>query len=158
MHESEAKDQYLKKSVQLSLSKYYENVRNHINEIISTEEHFSLNIKDMIIKGRTDLIIENDDGEIELIDFKAREQAGIEETTIVLQLKMYEYALKQKYNINKLSAYTFKDNQKTYFRTKKGEMNDLKEKLTSICDNISEENFYPKKNKFCSLCIFKFCC
>ncbi|MEN6554083.1 MAG: ATP-dependent DNA helicase [Methanobacterium sp.] len=158
MHESEVNDQNLKKLVQVHLSNYYENMKDYIKEVVSTEEPFSINVGDMVIKGRTDLIIQNKDDELELIDFKAREQAGIEKTTIRLQLKMYEYALKEKYKLDKLCAYTFKDNEKTYFHNKKEEMNEFEGKLHDVCDNITKENFYPNKSKFCSLCIFKFCC
>ena len=112
----------------------------------------------MEINGRTDLILENKNGEIELFDFKAREQEGIEKTSVGFQLKMYEYALKDKYKFDKLCAYTFKDKQKTFFDSKPEDIEELDEKLENLCDKITKKEFIPKESHFCTQCVFKFCC
>ena len=112
----------------------------------------------MEINGRTDLILENKKGEIELIDFKAREQKGIEKTSVDFQLKMYEYALKDKYKFDKLCAYTFKDRKKTFFDSKSSDIEESDKKLEILCDKITKHEFNPKKSHFCKQCVFKFCC
>ena len=156
LHGNKKKDDQQRNILERKLLDYYRYNKNYIKEVISTEEPFSVNRKDAVITGRSDLIIKNQNDEVELIDFKAREEAGIEDISVDLQLKMYEYALKSKYNIDKLCAYTFKDNNRIYFEPCDPE--DLKETLGDICENITRENFEPHENTFCSKCVFKFCC
>jgi len=107
---------------------------------------------------RTDLLIKNKEDEIELIDFKARDVTGIDLLEVEFQLKMYDYALKDKYHIDKLCAYTFKDKAKTYFETDEKDLEELDSKLENICEKIINEEFDPKENEFCPQCIFNFCC
>ena len=156
LHAAKKKDDQQRSILERRLLDYYIHNKHYIKEIISTEEPFSINMKDAVVTGRSDLIIKNQNDEVELVDFKARSEAGIEDTSIDLQLKMYEYALKSKYNIDKICAYTFKDNKRVYFDPCDPE--DLNKTLGNICANISSENFEPLENSFCSKCIFKFCC
>lgn len=156
LHNTKKKDENAKKSMERRLMQYYGHIKDYILEIVSTEEPFSISMKDAVISGRTDLIIKNNNGEIELVDFKAREEAGVTETSVGFQLKLYELALQDKYKFDRKCAYTFKDNKKVYFET--GETEYLKVELENICDNIHNGKFEPQKNKFCSLCVFKFCC
>ncbi len=147
-----------KRRLERKLLDYYNDVKNHIKEVISAEEPFSVVKNHMEINGRTDLIIENNEGQIELIDFKAREKSNVDQLEVEFQLKIYEYALQDRYEIDKLCAYTFDDNDKTYFETTDEDIRMMSRKLEKICDKISNEEFEPKENKFCKLCIFKFCC
>lgn len=156
LHAVKKKDDQQRSILERRLLDYYIHNKRYIKEIISTEEPFSINMKDAVVTGRSDLIIKNQNDEVELVDFKARSEAGIEDTSVDLQLKMYEYALKSKYNIDRICAYTFKDNKRVYFDPCDPE--DLNKTLGDICENISSENFEPLKNSFCSKCVFKFCC
>ena len=158
LHGSKKKDEIQKKSLEIKLLNYYHGMSEYSDEIISAEEPFSIVKNNMEINGRTDLIVENRDGKIELFDFKAREQKGIEETSVEFQLKMYEYALRDKYKFDNLCAYTFKDNERTYFSSNESDIEELDNNLGVICEKIGKQEFEPKQNKFCSLCIFKFCC
>ena len=156
LHAVKKKDDQQKKILARRLLDYYNLNKNYIKEVISTEEPFSVNMEGAAIRGRSDLIIKNENDEVELIDFKARAEAGIEDTSVDLQLKMYGYSLKSKYNIDKLCAYTFRDNNRIYFEP--GDPEGLREILGDVCENISRENFEPLESSFCSNCIFKFCC
>lgn len=151
-------DDLEKSRLERSLLDYYYEVKEDIKEVISTEEPFSISKKNMEINGRTDLLIKNRKDEIELIDFKARDKKGIDQLEVEFQLKMYNYALKDKYPIDRLCAYTFKDKEKTYFEKDEREYGELDNKLEDICEKITDEEFDPKKNEFCHLCIFNFCC
>lgn len=156
LHNNKKKDDPQRNILERRLLDYYIQNKHYIKEIISTEEPFSINMKDAVVTGRSDLIIKNQNDEVELVDFKARAEAGIEDTSVDFQLKMYKYALKNKYKIDKLCAYTFKDNKRVYFDQCDPE--DLNKTLRDICENISCENFEPLENSFCSKCVFKFCC
>lgn len=158
LHSNKKKDENQKMMVERNLLDYVHEVKDHSRKIISAEEPFSIVKKNMEINGRTDLILENNQGEIELLDFKAREQMGIERTSVEFQLKMYEYALKDKYKFDKLCAYTFKDKQKTFFDSKPEDIEELDKNLENLCDKINEHEFTPKESNFCAHCGFKFCC
>lgn len=158
LHTNKKKDENQRMMVERNLLDYVHEVKDHSRKIISAEEPFSIVKKNMEINGRTDLILENNQGEIELLDFKAREQMGIEKTSVEFQLKMYEYALKDKYKFDKLCAYTFKDKQKTFFDSKPEDIEELDKNLENLCDKINEHEFTPKESNFCTHCGFKFCC
>ena len=158
LHGNEKKDKIEKQRLERRLLDYYHEMNDYSNEIKSAEEPFSIVKKNFEINGRTDLIVENKNGKIELFDFKARDQKGIEETSVEFQLKMYEYALKDKYKFDNLCAYTFKDNGKTFFNSTEKDIEELDKNLELICEKIENHEFEPEENKFCSLCIFKFCC
>jgi len=158
LHANKKKDELLKRSLERQLLDYYHEMDEYANQIISAEEPFSIFKNNMEINGRTDLIVENKDGQIELFDFKAREQKGIEETSVEFQLKMYEFALKDKYKFDNLCAYTFKDNGKTFFKSDEKDIEELDKDLEILCEKIRNHEFEPRENKFCVNCIFKFCC
>lgn len=158
LHRNQKKDDNQRKKLERDLLDYYYEMKNYIKDVKSTEEPFSIFKKNMEINGRTDLIIENNKGEIELFDFKAHDKKGIEETNVEFQLKMYQYALKDQYKFDNVCAYTFKDREKTYFEVNEDDLNELDENLEDICGKISDQQFKPQENDFCHLCIFKFCC
>lgn len=158
LYKNEKKELNQKRILERDLYYYYKDMKDHIQNVKSTEEPFSIAKQNMEINGRTDLIIENVDGETELVDFKARARKGIEETNVEFQLKMYEYALKDQYNFDKICAYTFKDRKRTYFDSDSDDIDEMNEDLDDICEKISNQEFEPRRNEFCHLCVFKFCC
>lgn len=158
LYNNEKKDLTQRRILERDLLNYYHDMKDYIREVKSTEEPFSIPRMNMEIKGRTDLIIENSKGETELIDFKARSRKGIEETNVEFQLKMYEYALKDSYQFDRVCAYTFKDRKKTYFDCDEDDYCQLNDDLEDICEKISNQEFEKRKNEFCHLCTFKFCC
>jgi len=154
-----AEDEAKKQKLQTHLFyKYYESMKDHVKEIIATEEPFTLVFDEYIITGRIDLIIKNKDNEIELIDFKSMQEEGITKTNVEMQLRIYEYAMRNKHKINKLCAYAFKDNKRIYFKSNNEVLIDMDKKIKDIIQNIKDEKFESKKNEFCDKCAFKFAC
>lgn len=156
-HNTEEEDIKSKRALKQKLLEYYRNSKSYIKEIISTEEPFSLYTNGMLIGGRTDLILKNMDDELELVDFKSRGEAGIGETLVEMQLKVYEYGLKGKYKFDKLCAYRFEENQSTYFEPNNGN-GDVGHEIEDMCKKIEMEQFDPVNTGICSHCFFKFCC
>ncbi len=158
LHKNDADDIKRKKELNMKLFKYYESVKDQIKEVLSTEEPFSLFANGMLISGRTDLIYKNFNDETELLDFKARGTAGITETFVEMQLKVYEYGLNSKYNFDKLCAYQFEENKKTYFEPNGVDFTEISDEMENICKKIEMEHFEPLESGLCSQCFFKFCC
>ena len=72
---------------------------------------------------------------------------------------MYNVSLSNQYNIEKLYAYTFKDNMKTPFSNKESELNDTKELLIDIKNKINSGEFNKNLNsRFCKFCLYRFLC
>ncbi len=158
IHNDDKIDVKRKQELKMKLLKYYEIMKDYIKEILSTEEPFSLFANGMLIAGRTDLIFKNHNDETELVDFKARGTAGITETFVETQLKVYEYGLKGKYNFDKLCAYQFEENKKTYFEPNRVDYTEISDEMENICKKIEMEHFEPLESGLCSQCFFKFCC
>ncbi|HIH61268.1 MAG TPA: ATP-dependent helicase [Methanobacteriales archaeon] len=144
------------KELENQLENYYNKNKDYIKRIIAVEEPFSIPKEDIIIRGRTDLIIENKDGELELIDFKAKKKTNIEHMGVDFQLRTYEYALSNKYNFDKLTAYTILDNKRTSL--KPDPEYKIKDKIEKIVNLIKRGEFEPRKTYFCRFCIFQDIC
>jgi DNA helicase-2/ATP-dependent DNA helicase PcrA len=152
---SKKRNENIKQKLIKEFVNYYVSVKDKYVEIIAIEESFSHIDDSMIIKGKVDLIVRDNDGNIDLIDFKASKQKGIEETNVDKQLQIYSYCLDNEFKINKLLAHTFRDNKNIEFPINKLKTKDF---LKSISKKIAQENFHKQKNAFCKDCQFEFHC
>lgn len=152
---SRDKNKRLKERIIKEFVTYYITAKEEFKEILAIEESFSHIDDNMIIKGKIDLIAKDKDDNVCLIDFKAREQKGIEETNVDKQLQMYDYCMDTRYNIDKLIAYTFRDNKKTEFPIDK---EFIREFLTDMSAKMAKEDFQKNKNAMCGDCPINFYC
>ena len=132
---------------------YYEKTPNFIKKVVDVEIPFSYIDSDVVINGSADLVIENKEGGIEIVDYKARYEKGIERVNVGTQLRMYNIALNSKYDskIKKISAYTFKDNQKVFFENSEKDLKETKELVGSISECIEKKDFKRNwKGSFCT--------
>ena len=148
----DGEDDVRKSRLARELLNYYRDSRDYINEVVSVEESFSIPRDDVIIEGRTDLIMRNSDGELELVDFKAREHGGVERLMLEYQLRVYQYALRDRYRFDRLSAYVIKDSERISFDP--DEEFNVKDRINSAVEGIRSESFEPRRNQFCSHCVF----
>ncbi|PKL69063.1 MAG: ATP-dependent helicase [Methanobacteriales archaeon HGW-Methanobacteriales-1] len=157
LHENELKNHLNKAHLVKKLIFYYDNMKNYIKEVISTEEPFALFKADTLITGRTDLIIKNPENQLELVDFKARGESALERLQVELQLKIYEYGLQKKYNFDKMCAYHFDSNDQTYYPPEK-DFQDIESHVQSICQGINNNQFQAIPSRRCVNCFFSFVC
>jgi DNA helicase-2/ATP-dependent DNA helicase PcrA len=155
VHKEKSKDKKVKNTFMNKIKNYYNNARNFYKEIISIEEPFVYVDDNMVMGGRIDLIVRDNVGKTNLIDFKARESIGIEYTNVDKQLKIYNYCLRDKYSIDKLIAYTFMDNKMIEFEP---EYEAVKNFLLDMSEEMKGEKFSKKKSLLCKECTFQFCC
>lgn len=149
-------DEVKRRRLERELLNYYYDTRDHMGEVVSVEEPFSIPDVEIIIEGRTDLIIRTREGEMELVDFKAREHRGFERMDLEYQLRTYEYALRDRYSFDRLSAYAIRDSKKVSFDSDPEFR--VKDGITETVERIREECFEPRKNPFCSRCVFRRFC
>lgn len=152
---SKKQNRNLKEKTIEEFNTYYLTAKSDFKEILAIEESFSHIDDNMIIKGKVDLIVRDKENKICLIDFKSREKKGIEVTNVDKQLQMYNYCLDSRYKIDKLIAYTFRDNQKIEFPIDKTYIQNF---LTDMSLKMSKEDFEKQKNETCNDCAFNFYC
>lgn len=155
VYKEKSKDTKLKFEYLEKIKNYYKTANDFYDEIFSIEEPFVFVDDNMVISGRVDLIAKDLDGNVNLVDYKARGAIGIKDTNVDKQLKIYDYCLRDKYNIDRLIAYTFMDNKRTEFEPEHEYVIDFLLKMTK---EMETENFKRKKGAFCKECVFQFCC
>jgi len=158
IYKQQKKDEDIKEKVYVEMWNYYNKAKEDIAEILEIEKPFSYIGDNLIITGRIDLLIRNKQGEIELIDFKARKEKGIYTTHVDVQLRMYQIAMASEYKIDKLYAYTFEDNKKNLIGNSPEELEDARKTIQSMCAKIKNGEFPATRNQFCPKCEFMFCC
>jgi DNA helicase-2/ATP-dependent DNA helicase PcrA len=152
---SKKKNEDMRKSFVKRFIEYYHNAKDKFMEILAIEESFSHIDDNMIVKGKADLILKDKNGDVCLVDFKARTCQGIHETFVDRHLQIYDYCLDNEYHIDKLFAYTFYDHEMVSFSKNK---TDTAGFLKEISENISQDNYPTNKNTYCPGCEFDFCC
>lgn len=129
------------------LTQYHKNFEGRYNKILEVELPFSYINNDLIIKGYSDLIVENKKGEIEIIDFKSHKESGLEKQHIDLQLRMYNLALnkviQEKYGkeVRSLKAYTFLDGKEKEYSNSKSCLEETEKMLIDVTKSIEQEQF-----------------
>lgn len=153
------KDEKSKANLVEYLWNYYTKTAQLYKEIIEVEKPFSFIEKELVISGKIDLLVKNKEEKTELIDFKTRNIEGIDATMVDLQLRMYNIALENDYNISQLSAYTFKDNMKTPFSNTPEDLRKAKDTIINVGKQVKNEEFEKNLNgRFCKACMYSFLC
>ena len=132
---------------------YNEKTSTFIGKVVDVELPFSYIDADVVVNGYVDLIIENKEGDLEIIDYKSRYKEGIERLNVDTQLRMYNMALRNRYNkpIKKISAYTFKDNQQIFFENTPEKLKETEKLVKSIGESIDKKEFKRNWNgRFCT--------
>ncbi len=150
-------DEKLKENIIKHSINYCDYAKENISEVLRIEQPFTYIDDTMIVKGKTDLLVKNKNGETMLIDFKARSSPGIEETGVEEQLNMYSYCLTDM-NIDEIAAYTFFDNKVIPFTCNPETAETF---LGSVSDGLNC-NSYPlkKESAYCKSgeCYYSFIC
>ncbi len=144
----------IKREVQRVLKNYIKDFTTRVKEILAVEKPFIVIGDEYIIAGKADLVFRDHDNQINLVDFKARHQEGIEKTNVREQMQLYNYCLKKEYSIDKMYAYTLLDNKETGVAYNE---DTIKEILTAFSNSVLNNN-YPKNLSHCNDCFFNFCC
>lgn len=134
------------------LWKYYMNSENFIEEVVDVELPYSYIDSDIVTTGKADLVIKDEEEDYILVDFKSRYKSGLEKLNVDTQLRMYNIALNNRYDkpIKKICAYTFKDNEKTFFNNSEQDLQATKGLISEVSEAIESKQFERKWNSnFC---------
>lgn len=148
-------DREFKKHLLEKFNKYYDRAKDLYDRIIAIEEPFVHIAETAVVEGRVDLIVRNVNGQVNLIDFKARESEGIELTNVDKQLMMYNFCLRDKYSMDRLIAYTVLDNKIKEFEP---EIEYVEDFLKSMSREMKDGIYEKRRGAYCDKCTFRFCC
>lgn len=150
--------------VKNGLKRYIGFLKNEVDEVVAIEQPVSV-IKDNIrIRGRTDFLYKNKNGELVLLDYKSRTLKSINDTHVDLQLKFYADALhRNNQPVDKAVAYPIEEEQLDVndalvsVDDGSGEVSKVLKKFTSC---VREKSYTGSKKGsiFCKECPYRFMC
>ena len=141
------------------LMRYLDKFRNELKNIVKPEMPFHFSLNNMVVDGRIDLLISNNDGSYTIVEFKSgKYKTGIfqkENSKLKAakdQIELYALSIKKDYNVTKGIVFFFGDGHKETFNVDGKNMN---LNLINTLQEINALNFEPCNNKnICQTCVF----
>ncbi len=158
------KETYHKKGRDI-LKIFYAAQEDHWTIPISLEGFFKIKLGDDILHGRIDRIDKQEDGTLEIIDYKTgkgKEKLASGDKDQLLVYQIAAETLPEYSNVGspgKLTFYYVEDNIQTSFIGKNEELEKLKDKLIQKIEKIKQGDFKATPNKImCRRCDFRDIC
>lgn len=134
------------------LIRYLDKFKRELKNIVKPEMPFHFSLNNMVVDGRIDLLISNNDGSYTIVEFKS----GKYKTDILKvakdQIELYALSIKKDYNVTKGIVFFFGDGYKEIFNVNVKNMN---LNLIITLQEINALNFEPCNNKnICETCVF----
>jgi DNA helicase-2/ATP-dependent DNA helicase PcrA len=162
---SSSQEKKIKKEGEKILTDYLEKFHHKNLKIISLERPFKIKLKEnIIITGKIDRIDIDNEGSIEIIDYKTGAMPDEKKLKKDLQLSIYALAVLSdptlKTNLDKiiLSYLYLQQSQKISFKKSLAEIEKTKESILDTVNQINQQKFLPKVGPWCDFCPFKIIC
>jgi DNA helicase II / ATP-dependent DNA helicase PcrA len=147
------------KKYENKLKVYLNRFKKELKNITKPEMSFRFNTGNLIVDGRLDLLVKNEEGNYTIIEFKSgRYDNGILKKekdklrSAIEQIELYALAIKKDFNVTKGIVFFFGDGHKELFSINKKEIN---LKLINTISDINKLDFEPNKDKkVCQTCVF----
>ncbi|HPI67269.1 MAG TPA: UvrD-helicase domain-containing protein [bacterium] len=159
-YESKTQKEQYKKQGQKSLKIIYQQLLAQRPNVIAVEKNFNLKLGNYTIRGVIDRIDEPAPNKFEIIDYKTG-TAKNEKTVEKDQLLIYQIAAEKSLNLSphQLTYYYLDDNTALSFLGTPQDLAKIKEKITTLIEQINQKNFTATPSEFiCSYCDFKSIC
>lgn len=158
------REQYYKKGKEI-LTLFYRSHEGNWTIPVTLEGWFKIVIGDHLVHGRIDRIDKQEEGTLEIIDYKTgtgKEKLEAEDKEQLLIYQIAAQTLPEYRNIGevgKLTFYYIQDDIKTSFIGKEKEIEKLKEKLMNTIQEIKQGNFLATPNHMvCKYCDYRDIC
>ena len=145
-----------------SLKQYYEKYCYSEDKHIDTDNFFKTEIDGVEYGGKIDRIDKNDDGTLEIIDYKTGKMPSnsVSELADSLVVQMLFCACDVMYpgQVKRLTYIYLKDNQTLYVERDNNKIQEAKTRFKDIAASIANGKFEPKSSNMCSWCDYKANC
>lgn len=162
---SKAHQLKMKNEAKLILSNFFDKFHNPKKEILFLEKKFKIKINPQInIIGKIDRIDKIENNKIEIIDYKTGKIPSEKEIENDLQLPIYALAIKKnilpQIRLNQiiLTFYYLSENKKITKIIKQKQLNQVKNKIKTIIEEIYQSDFPPRVGPWCDFCPFNIIC
>ncbi len=145
-----------------SLKNYFSQYCNDTDKHIEIDFFFKTEISGIEYGGKIDRIDENEDGTLEIIDYKTGKlpSKGISELEDSLSIQMLFLACESIFpnKVNRLTFIYLKENQVLYIYRNEQKLEEILNKFKDISQRIKEEKFEPVVSNNCCWCDYKSNC
>lgn len=138
---------------------YLDKLKEELKRIVNPEVPFHFSRDNLIINGRIDLLISNNDGSYTIVEFKSgkykksffkRNKQNLQNAK--RQIELYALSIKDEYNVSKGIVFFFGDGYKETFNVN---LESAEENLNITLQEITNFNFEPCTDKdICRACVF----
>jgi len=154
------KEEYYEKGKKM-LTSFYSTAQGVVPKYL--EIGFHLKIGDYTLRGQIDRIDSNNDGTVELIDYKTGKPKSDEDLSLENKEQLLIYQLAAVESLKEiptiLSFYYLDNNKKISFIGTPAELQKVKDKIVKNIENIKKADFSAKPSEFnCRNCDFKDIC
>lgn len=143
------------------LTQFYEKFKHDIPKIKYLEKGFRLKIGDYTLSGRVDRADKQEDGTLEIIDYKSGKTRTQKQVDSDLQLMIYALAARDCLGIpaSLLTLYFLDDNEAVSTKPTEEKMEKAKDKIIELANLVNESDFTPTPSSFvCQFCPYRKIC
>jgi len=147
------------------LEEFFQKGYDHTVQVIALEQPFKIKItQDLTLGGKIDRIDKRKDGKLEIIDYKTGSAPKKKDPSQDVQLSVYALAATEQgiYGEkpeNIIVSFYFLEGQEKVSSTRAGgQLEDVRQDIKHIAEDISLSHFSPAPGKHCDFCEFRLIC
>jgi DNA helicase-2/ATP-dependent DNA helicase PcrA len=130
------------------------------DEVLHTEEKFSIKIGPTNLAGRVDRIDQAADGAVVITDYKTGRPRSQEDADESLQLSIYALAAREKWGYHgaRMVFHNLEGNARVSTHRSESQIDAAKAKVEEVAGKIAAGQFVPKSGMHCNWCAYRLLC
>jgi RecB family exonuclease len=152
----EYQEEQYRRSALEQLRRFYEKNIHLDVTVWGQEKKFEFPIDDLILMGRIDQMNKDEEGRVDLIDYKTGRPKDQKEADRSLQLSVYALACREFFHLwlAGLSFYNLENGEKITTERTAAQLELDRDAILEIAREIRRRSFPPRRNFFCPQCDF----
>jgi len=140
------------------IENYYNNKTHWLDKVLYVEHSFEYIIENCLIRGRYDLILQLNDGKVQIVDFKTGEMHPYLRTDFQMQIYSLAGIEQLGLPIEQAVIYYVDSEKETNYKVSDEFLFEARTNLLNVVNGIISENYEPKPGGACSRCeVKRFC-